>query len=193
MSHGGIIGEPPARGTESVCLSKRNVCSFSVGPVWETFSVALDIGHLYFLMPEVAGWGRKNRTVLWCLMKKLFNNQCSPVFKSPLLAILPHEFWHPGCRCFEFFAVRAKRSPWSHLVAAISPEHCVLSHCHAVQDTWDLEILLIQALRSLLSFCVAHPSWHRDSFPLGDIISAGRLPSLLHRWAGVGGERLHVI
>lgn len=55
MSHGGIIGEPPARGTESVFLSIRNVCTFSVGPAWETFSVTLDIGHLYFLMHEVAG------------------------------------------------------------------------------------------------------------------------------------------
>lgn len=55
MSHGSIIGEPPVPGTESVYLSIRNVCTFYVCPAWEIFSVTLDIGHLYVLMPEVAG------------------------------------------------------------------------------------------------------------------------------------------
>lgn len=52
---GSIIEEPPARDTDSMCLSIRNVCTFYVSPAWETFSVALDIGHLYFLTHEVAG------------------------------------------------------------------------------------------------------------------------------------------
>lgn len=55
MGHKGIIEEPHVRGTESMCLSIRNVYTFYVRLAWETFSVALDIGHLYFLTHEVAG------------------------------------------------------------------------------------------------------------------------------------------
>lgn len=80
--------------------------------------------------------------------------------------------------------IRARKSHQSHSSSNPSRALCLSSvqQC-GPWKVWELETLLIHILQSLLSSTTAHPSWHQDSFPRGDIIPAGnqRQPSVLCR------------